>query len=100
MACILFVRAISSLPTDELNRRLKERKPKFLEVEGLIQKIYSKDPVSGAVSGMYFFESREALMAFKESELAKTIASAYEVTDIRIEVYDVMYPLREEIGPV
>ena len=100
MASILFVRAISSLPVDELERRLEERRPKFLDVDGLIQKIYSRDPDSGAVSGIYFFESAEALSAFRESDLAKTIPSAYEVSDIRVETYDILYPLRDNVGPV
>jgi hypothetical protein len=99
MAYILFVRAVSSLPADELERRMEERRPRFLEVVGLIQKIYSKDTVSGAFSGIYFFESEEALLRFRESDLAKTIASAYEVSDIRIETYEVMYPLRADAGP-
>ena len=100
MATILFVRAKSSLPMDDLEKRLLERKPRFLEVKGLIQKIYSRDPETGSVSGMYFFESRDALKSFTESELAKTIGSAYEVSEIRVETYDVMYPLRDGVGPV
>lgn len=100
MSCILFVRATSSLPVEELEKRLLKRKPEFLEVEGLFQKIYSRDPETGAVSGIYFFRSEEDLVRFQQSELAKTIASVYEVTEIRVEKYDVMYPLREGVGPV
>lgn len=99
MGAILFVRARSDLDVAELDRRLLERKPRFLEVPGLLQKIYGRDPATGAVCGIYFFESREALAAFRESDLAKTIPTAYEVVEFRAEAFDLHYPLRPERGP-
>jgi hypothetical protein len=100
VSVVLFVRVKSDLDPDELERRVLERRPRFLEVPGLIQKIYGRDPATGDVCGIYFFESREALAAFRETELAKTIADAYEATDVRREVFDVLYPLRPDKGPV
>lgn len=100
MATILYVRVKSDLDPQELDRRLNERKPKFLEVPGLIQKIYGRDEATGEVCGIYFFENKEALAAFRDTELARTIPTAYEATDIRREVYEVLYPLRPEKGPL
>lgn len=100
MAVILYVRIKSDLDEKELERRVLERKPRFLEIPGLIQKIYGRDEATGDVCGIYFFESTEALAAFRDTELAKTIPSAYEATDVRREVYDVLYPLRPERGPL
>ena len=100
MAVILYVRVKSDLDAEELERRVNERKPRFLEVPGLIQKIYGRDESTGDVCGIYFFENQEALAAFRDSELAKTIPTAYEATDVRREVYDVLYPLRPERGPL
>lgn len=100
MSIVLFVRVKSDVESDELDRRLLERKPRFLEVPGLIQKIYGRDPATGDVCGIYFFESREALAAFRETELAKTIPDAYEATDVRREVFEVLYPLRPDVGPI
>jgi len=100
MAVILYVRIKSDLDEKELERRVLERKPRFLEVPGLIQKMYGRDEATGDVCGIYFFESAEALAAFRDTELAKTIPSAYEATDVRREVYDVLYPLRPERGPL
>jgi hypothetical protein len=100
MSAILFVRAKSSLDEAELTNRLLKRKPKFLEVPGLVQKMYGKDPSTGHICGIYFFETQQALKDFTESELAKTIASAYEVEEIRMEIYDVMFPLNPEAGPL
>jgi hypothetical protein len=100
MSVVLFVRVGSDVEPKELERRVMERRPSFLEVPGLIQKIYGRDPESGDWCGIYFFESREALAAFRETELAKSIPEAYEATDVRREVFEVMYPLRPDVGPV
>lgn len=100
MATVLYVRIKSDLDPKELERRVEERKPRFLEVPGLIQKIYGRDEATGDVCGIYFFESKEALAAFRETELAKSIPDAYEATDIRREVYEVLYPLKPETGPL
>jgi len=99
MGAILFVRAVSGVDTEELERRLLERRPRFLGVPGLLQKIYGRDPETGAVCGIYFFENRAALAAFRESELARTIGTAYETVELRAEAYDLLYPLRPEQGP-
>jgi hypothetical protein len=99
MATILFVRIKSDLDPEELERRLVERRPRFREVPGLVQKIYGRDESTGDACGIYFFEDQRALSNFRETELAKTIPSAYEVNDIRREVYEVLYPLYPDRGP-
>lgn len=99
MAAILFVRVKSHLDEKELERRLIERRPRFHDVPGLVQKIYGRDETTGDVCGIYFFETQAALAAFRETELAQTIPTAYEAIEIRREVYDVLYPLRPERGP-
>lgn len=100
MASILYVRVKSDLEPEELDRRINERRPRFLEVQGLIQKIYGRDPATGDTCGIYFFESKEALAAFRDTELAKMTATAYEATDIRREVYEVLFALKPETGPL
>lgn len=99
MAAILFVRIKSGLDPEEFDRRLLERRPRFREVPGLVQKVYGRDGATGDVCGIYFFESDEALAAFRDSELARTIADAYEAIDVRREAYGVLYPLWPERGP-
>lgn len=100
MAAILYVRVKSELDPDELDRCIHERRHRFLEVPGLIQKIYARDEATGDTCGLYLFESKEALAACRESELAKTIPTAYEATDVRPEVYEVLFPLKPEIWPL
>lgn len=99
MATILFVRVKSDLPAEELERRIEERRSRFLAVPGLIQKIYGRDDSTGHYCGIYFFESSEALARFRESDLARTIGAAYEAVEVRPEAYEVLFPLRPEVGP-
>jgi hypothetical protein len=99
MAAVLFVRIKSDLDVEELDRRLLERRPRFRDVPGLVQKIYGRDHATGDVCGIYFFETDEALAAFRDTELARTIPDAYEAIDVRREAYDVLYPLWPERGP-
>jgi hypothetical protein len=87
------------LDFEELERRVIERRPRFKDVPGLVQKIYGRDDSTGDVCGIYFFEDRQSLAAFRDSELAKTIPTAYEAVEIRREVYDVLFPLHPERGP-
>jgi hypothetical protein len=100
MATILFVRVKSALDPEELERRLIERRPQFREVPGLVQKFYGRDESTGDLCGIYFFEDQNALSAFRETELAKTIPTAYEAKEIRREVYEVLYPLYPDRGPL
>ena len=100
MPAVLFVRITSALGSRELDRRLLERRPRFREVPGLVQKLYGRDPETGDVCGIYFFESGDALGAFRETDLARTIPSAYEAVEVRREVYEVLYPLWPERGPL
>jgi heme-degrading monooxygenase HmoA len=99
MAAILFVRIKSRLCAEEFERRLAERRPRFREVPGLVQKIYGREGGTGDVCGIYFFESEDALAKFRETELARTIPTAYEAIDVRREAYEVLYPLWPERGP-
>jgi len=100
MATILFVQVKSDLDFKELEQRMIERRPRFHEVPGLVQKIYGRDESTGDVCGIYFFEDQNALSAFRETELAKTIPSAYEAKETRREVYEVLYSLYPDRGPV
>ncbi len=100
MAYVLYVRIKTELDWEELQRRLEARRPRFLEVPGLLQKIYGRDPATGEVCGIYFFADQAALAAYRDSELAKTIPSAYQAVDVRREVYEVLFPLHPDRGPV
>jgi hypothetical protein len=65
------------------------------EVAGLVQKYYGYEPESGAFCDCYIFDSEESRQAVRESELARTVLSAYQAEETRIEAYEVLFPLYE-----
>jgi heme-degrading monooxygenase HmoA len=80
-AIMLIVRGLKSgLPRAEFERRYKERLPQFRDVKGLVQKYYSYDESTGEWAGIYLWDSEESLAEYLESDLRKSIASAYELT--------------------
>lgn len=94
-AIIQIVKAKTELPEEEFLRRAREREPQFEELPGLIQKYYIKLG-QGEYGGVYIWDSAESLKAFKESELAATIAQAYEVVEApSVEIADILFQLRE-----
>ena len=85
------------LSEEELLRRAREREPQFKAIPGLIQKYYVKMGPSGQYGGVYVWDSPESLKAYRESELAATIPSAYEVIEVpHIEVMDILFQLRDD----
>ena len=90
------VRIKSSLSEEELMTKAKERAKQFRELPGLVQKYYVKLNDEGEYSGIYIWDSKESLMAFKESELAATIGEAYKLTEPpAVEVSNILFQLRE-----
>ena len=93
---VLLVRFKSSLSFEEINRVLEERAPEFRALAGLQQKYYLQDTDTGEIAGLYLWESKAALASYQQSELKASIAEAYRVEGApRIEVYQVIKPLRE-----
>ena len=93
---ILIVRVESGLPEEEMLAVAKERAPRFRELPGLIQKYYVKLGAPNQYGGIYIWDSMESLKAYRESELAATIAKAYKaVRPPEVEVLEGLFPLRE-----
>ncbi|MDH5675850.1 MAG: antibiotic biosynthesis monooxygenase [Myxococcales bacterium] len=88
------VRFESSLSEAEALRIAAERADAYRAVPGLLQKFYVKLDLPNHYAGVMLWESREALAAFRESELAKTVPTAYAVKGepcVRLgEVFDVL----------
>jgi len=75
---ILLVLFKSGLPEEEVVRKFDERAYKYRQVKGLQQKYYIHDESSGEFGGVYIFDSKENLEAFRNSDLAKSIGDAYK----------------------
>ncbi len=68
----------TGLKIEELTKTSNERFDKFQHVKDLLQKFYISDPNSDQVGGIYVFDSKENLEAFRESELSKSTSEAYK----------------------
>lgn len=91
----VFVRLGTELEHDEIVRIMKERAPEFRALEGLEQKYYLHDPQSGEYGGFYVWRSLDDVVRYRESDLAATIAAAYQAVgapDVR--VLEIVMPLR------
>jgi heme-degrading monooxygenase HmoA len=95
-AVMVIVRGLKSrLAHDELTRRYQERMPQFREVPGLLQKYYSYDSSTDEWAGIYLWRSEEAAAAYLDSDLRKSIPSAYELTQPpRVERFPIVDALR------
>ena len=93
---IQIVKLKSNLDEGTLLERAREREPQFRAIPGLLQKYYVKMNPPNTYGGIYIWDSRESLMAFRASELAASIPAAYQVVEAPdIQVLDVMFQLRE-----
>ena len=94
---IQITRFKSGLSDDEATGVMNERAPRFRAVPGLLQKYYTRDDKTGERGAVYVWESEAALAAFRESELAHSMAEAYQIEgEKRVELFDVVLVLRDE----
>ena len=92
---VQMVRIRTKLSEEELLKIAHEREPQFKAIPGIIQKYYVKLDGEGHYGGIYIWDSAESLAAFKESELAKTIAQAYQAIEPpSVEIVDILFQLR------
>lgn len=71
----------------------------FRKVPGLLQKYYLAEESTGAISGIYIFESKTARASFWESSLAKNIPARYRVKPdtLRVEQFEMSIVLNDEL---
>lgn len=96
MPVIQFVKFSSPLSDDEVREVMERRAPEFRRVPGLVQKYYGREVGTGDTCGIYLFDSEESLAAFRGTELARTIPSAYRVESPRVEVFELLFPLHPD----
>jgi len=90
----------SALSEAEIQRIMEERAPQFRALPGLLQKYYLRDKQTGEVGAVYIWDSDESLRAYRQSDLARTIASAYKaVEQPRVEIFETILTLRPEKLP-
>ncbi len=94
-AIIQIVKIKTNLSRGELLHIAREREPQFRAIPGILQKYYI-ELGAGEYGGVYIWDSAEALQEFRQSELAATIANAYQSTEPpSIDIADVLFQLRD-----
>jgi hypothetical protein len=92
---VQFIHFETSLSEKELLAVAEERLPQFRAIPSLVQKYYLKLDKPNHYGGFYIWDSPEATAKYRDSDLAKSIPSAYKIVgapDIR--AYEVVFPLR------
>lgn len=95
---ILHVKLKSAMSDDGAFEVMRDRAPRFREVPGLLQLYFARERETGELCGVHVFESQEALEAYRETELAGAMEAAYEAESVRIETYDLLFPLHADRG--
>lgn len=92
---VQFVKFESKLPRETVLAAALERKPQFEKIPGLVQKYYMELDAPNSYGGIYVWESKEAMAAFTQTDLFKTIPAAYGVASKPdVEIIPMLFPLR------
>ena len=93
---VQIIRLKSKLPEKELLKRAKEREPSFKALPGLLQKYYVRLEEDGQYAGIYVWDSKESMQAFRQSDLAASIPGAYEILEPpTVETLEMLFKLRD-----
>ena len=94
---VSLVRFKSKLSVDAVQATFEERADRYLNVPGLVEKIYLRFRESGEFGAVYVWESEKALMDFRQTELARTIPDVYKVEEAPLaELADVCLVIQPE----
>lgn len=97
---VQFIQFESELSYEEITPIAQERLPRFRALPGLRQKYYLKLGKPNHYGGFNIWNSMEDLAAFRTSELAQSIPTAYRIKGAPVvDIYEMMFPLRPEIVP-
>ena len=99
VSAVLTVKFSSYLSPNQLIQVCEEDLNIFRNVPGLIEKYYITEESTGAISGIYLFDSKSARGTFWTSELAAQIPDRYGIIadSLRVEEYDMAIVLNEVV---
>lgn len=93
---VQFVQFETTLSEEEVIEIAQGRKDAFRAVPGLIQKYYLKLDKPNHFGGFYIWDSPESMMAFRDSDLAKTIPQSYQVVGAPdVDIHQLKFALRD-----
>jgi heme-degrading monooxygenase HmoA len=93
---IQIIKFETSLSEAEVLAVANERADRFRALPGLLQKYYIALDQPNQYGGIYVWDSKESLSAYRESDLAASIPDAYKVKgEPKVETVDTLFRLRE-----
>ena len=93
---IQIVKVKRARPDAEVRRIMHARADRFRAQSGLVQKYYGFEASTGMHTGIYIWESLDAMQGYRDSDLARSIPSAYQVeAPPRVEIFELIVPLRD-----
>ena len=95
---VQFVQFESALTEEEVVQVARDRQDEYAATPGLVQKFYLKLGKPNHYGGFMIWETPEALQAFRESELAKTIPASYKVIGAPdVDIHEMLFPLHQGV---
>ena len=92
---VMIVRFRSRMSDQEVLQTYEARAPRYRATAGLAQKYYLRFPETGEHGAVYLWESDAALKEFRESELGRTISTAYQIQGASdVQIAEVVMTLR------
>jgi hypothetical protein len=92
---IHIVRFTSALPDGQVHDLFAARADRYAAVSRLQPKYYLRYD-NGQHGGVYVWDSRASMEAFRSSELSRTICEVYDVQESSLDVADVVLQLHAE----
>lgn len=87
---VSLVRFRSELADREVQAMFEERSDSYRNLRGLVEKLYLRLRDTGEFGAVYVWESEEDLIRFRQSSIARTIPSVYQVEEApTVEIADV-----------
>ncbi|MEN8151339.1 MAG: YdhR family protein [Planctomycetota bacterium] len=87
----------TTLSEEQVLATARERADRFRALPGLVQKYYVRLDRPNRFGGVYLWDSRESMDAYRQSDLAATIAEAYGVVGRpEIQILETLFDLRED----
>jgi hypothetical protein len=96
---ILLVRFTSALAEPKLAERIREHTTACRAVSGLSSVAFGREAIDGDVCAIYMFADEASLQGFQRSETAYLLPTAFEVSDVRMEVIT-PWPADQADGPI
>lgn len=91
---VQFVRFRTGMSAEAFKKVAEDRSPAFAQVPGLKQKYFVMLDETGEFGGVYIWESRTAMEAYRASDLAASTGDAYEVIgETEVETAEVLAAL-------